>query len=125
MLDPYPLTSFAHVLVQWNRIEVIPKTQTGKWKLILIMDLVYPLGYSVNNTIDHAHCSLAYTTVEKVARRTMTFGRGTLMAKVDIEAAHFLIPVHGHNRPLLSLLWEDSLFVDPMLPFGLRSATKY
>ena len=115
MLGPFP-----HVPVQRNRIGVIPKTQAGKWRLIT--DLSYPPGNSVNDAIDPVHCSLAYTTVEKVARRAMSLGRGALMAKVDIEAAYRLIPVHAHDRPLLGLLWEDSLFVDPMLPFGLRSA---
>lgn len=35
-----------------------------------------------------------------------------------------LIPVHPHDRPLLVMQWEGSIYVDPMLPFGLRSAPK-
>ena len=76
----------------------------------------------MNNAIDPAHCSLIYTTIEKVAKRGMHLGKGTVMAKLDIEAAYYLIPVHADNRPLLGLLWEGLLYVDPMLPFGLRSA---
>ena len=43
------------------------------------------------------------------------------MAKVDIESAYRLIPVHPQDRPLQA---GDQIFVDPMLPFGLRSAPK-
>lgn len=49
---------------------------------------------------------------------------GALMAKVDIESAYRLIPVHPEDRPLLVIEWKGKLYVDPMLPFGLRSAPK-
>ena len=35
-----------------------------------------------------------------------------------------LIPARPHDRPLQTVCWEGQLFVDPMLPFGLRSAPK-
>ena len=40
------------------------------------------------------------------------------MVKVDIES------VHPQDRPLQAVQWGDQIFVDPMLPFGLRSAPK-
>lgn len=46
------------------------------------------------------------------------------MAKVDIEGAYRLISVHVLDRLLLGIWWKGSLFVDPMLPFGLRLAPK-
>ena len=119
MLGPFAPTDVA---VHINRIGVIPKGHSGKWRVIT--DLSYPPGYSVNDAIDPTLCSLAYTTVERVAQRAMRLGRGALMAKVDIEAAYRLIPVHTHDRPLLGISWKGSTFVDPMLPFGLRSAPK-
>ena len=42
------------------------------------------------------------------------------MAKVDIESAYRLIPVHPHDRPLQAVLWQGQIYIDPMLPFGLR-----
>ncbi len=41
---------------------------------------------------------------------------------VDIRKAYRNIPVFPADRSLLGMLWEDSLFVDTALPFGLRSA---
>ena len=51
-------------------------------------------------------------------------GQGSLLAKVDIEAAYRLIPVHPHDRSLQAVRWENQIYIDPMLPFGLRSAPK-
>ena len=48
----------------------------------------------------------------------------TLMAKIDIESAYRLILVHPENRFLLGVKWRDQIFIDPMLPFGLRLALK-
>ena len=44
--------------------------------------------------------------------------------KVDIKSAYRLVPVHPQDRPLQAMLWKDKLYIDPMLPFGLRSAPK-
>ncbi len=46
------------------------------------------------------------------------------MAKLDVQAAYRLIPVHPDDRPLLGVQWGDAWYVDGMLPFGLRSAPK-
>ena len=51
-------------------------------------------------------------------------GPGALLAKVDIESAYCLIPVHPQDRPLQAVQWNGNIYVDPMLPFGLRSAPK-
>ena len=51
-------------------------------------------------------------------------GRGTLLAKLDLESAYRVVPVHPEDRPLLGMEWKDQLYVDAALPFGLRSAPK-
>ena len=66
----------------------------------------------------------AYSTVDDVAHLVVKLGRGSLLAKVDIESAYRLIPVHPSDWLLLAVQWEDNLYVDLMLPFGLRSAPK-
>ena len=117
------LATSCHPAIHINRFGVIPKGHnSGKWRLIT--DLSYPPGNSVNDGIDPKHCSLQYTTVEDVAGAAAKLGRGALMAKIDIEAAYRLVPVHPHDRPLLGMEWKGQIFVDLMLPFGLRSAPK-
>ena len=83
-----------------------------------------PPGYSVNDGIDPDLCSLSYCTVDHVAAVAATYSRGALLAKIDIESAYRLIPVHPLDRPLQAVEWDGMLYVDPMLPFGLRSAPK-
>ena len=106
-----------------SRFGVIPKGHnTGRWRLIT--DLSYPPGESVNDGIEAELCSLVYTSIDQVARVAAGYQQGALLAKVDIEAVYRLIPVHPADRPLQATSWEGKLYIDPMLPFGLRSAPK-
>ena len=106
-----------------NRFGVIPKGHnTGKWRLITALS--FPHGKSINDGIDRSLGSLSYTTVDDIAAVVAQLGRGALIAKVDIESAYRLIPVHPDDRPLQAVQWDGSVYVDPMLPFGLQSAPK-
>ena len=98
------------------------KNQQGKWRLIT--DLSSPQGHSVNDGIDPALCSLSYTSVDDAAAEILAMGRGTLLAKLDIKNAYRIVPVHPEDRPLLGTKWQDKIFIDAVLPFGLRSAPK-
>ena len=46
------------------------------------------------------------------------------MAKMDIQSAYQNVLVHPDDRILLGMKWEDQLFIDTVLPFGLRLAPK-
>ena len=52
-------------------------------------------------------------------------GKGSLLAKMDIESAYWLVPVHPQDHILQAVEWDRQIYVDPMLPFGLRSATNF
>ena len=121
MLGPF-LLSFSAPELHINRFWVIPKAQTGKRQLIT--DLSFPPGMSVDDGISPELSSLSYTSVDHVADTGVSLGMGTQLVKVDIESAYHLILVHPHNRPLQAVQWQNRIFVDPMLPFGLRSAPK-
>jgi len=47
-----------------------------------------------------------------------------LLAKVDLEHAYQNIPIHRDDRLLLAMRWRGKLYLDTVLPFGLRSAPK-
>ena len=106
-----------------NRMGMVPKGHTpGNWRPIT--DMSFPEGRSVNDGIDPAHCTLQYTSVERIATAAQSLGAGTLLAKLDVRSAYRLIPVHPVDRPLLAVAWKGGIFVDGMLLFGLRSAPK-
>lgn len=67
---------------------------------------------------------MKYTSVDEAACIIAKLGRDSLLAKIDIAHAYRNVPVHPDDRHLLGMLWDGSLYVDTVLPFGLRSAPK-
>ena len=109
-----PVRDITHGLpsIHINRFGVIPKGHnTGKFRLIT--DLSFPSGTSVNDRIDPALSSMVYTTVDEVGAQAAALGPGTLLAKVDIESAYWLIPVHPQDRVLQGVRWKGAVYVDP------------
>ena len=108
--------------VHINHVGAVPKSTPGKYRLIV--DLSYPAGHSVNTGIAQGVCSLKYVSVEEAAEAVLRLGRGAMLAKVDIRDGYRNIPVHPDDRWLLGLLWKEDIYIDTVLPFGLRSAPK-
>ena len=75
-MDPLDRSNFPHV--QISPFEVIPKSEPGKWRLIL--DLSSPKGDSVNDA------QLSYVSIDDIA--DMLKGKWALMAKLDIKEAY-------------------------------------
>ena len=73
--------------VHTSPIGIIPKrNRPGKFRLIV--DLSSPSGNSVNDGIDPELCSLKYASVSQTAEMVGRFGKGALMAKIDLRAAY-------------------------------------
>ena len=123
VLGPFRRQEVSEVHI--SRFGVIPKSsRPGKWRLIV--DLSYPEGKSVNvnDGISPELCSLHYVKVDDVARKVVQLGPGALMAKIDIKSAYHVVPIHPQDWCLLGMQWDEKVFVDTALPFGLRSAPK-
>ena len=58
--------------------------------------------------------------MDDTVRSILDLGVGTLIAKLDIESAY---SVHPADRLLLGMSWKGQVYVDTVLPFGLRSAS--
>ena len=86
------------------------------------MDLSSPPGRSVNDGISKELCSFHYTSVDEAAKKMVLLGKGALLAKMDIKQAYCNVPVAPEDRYLLGLTWDNKIYVDQVLPFGLRSA---
>ena len=101
-----------------SRFGVIPKhNQPGKWHLIL--DLSYPKDRSVNTSISKPLYSFQYASVDD-ARIITDLGLQTHLAKIDIVHAYRNILFHPDDRHLLGMEWQNQIFIDTALPFGLR-----
>jgi len=81
MVGPFPPRAVPYVYI--SRFGVIPKGQTGKWRLIF--DLSYPKGHSVNDGIPKALCSLKYITINEAIKSIIQYGKGALLAKIGIK----------------------------------------
>ena len=123
VVGPLPLHDYGLKEVHINRFGVKPKAhQPDKWRLIV--DLSHPKEASVNSGIIKQLCSMSYTTVDNATQKVISLGPGTHLAKIDINSAFRLIPVHPADRHLLAMKWRDAIYIDTCLPFGLRSAPK-
>ena len=69
-------------------------------------------------------CSLSYVRVDDIVPVIQRLGQGTLLAKLDVQAAYRTVPVHLDDRHLLGMVWKGRIYIDTTLPFGLRSAPK-
>ena len=108
--------------VHINPFGVIPKKTPGKWRLIL--DLSAPRGHSINDGIEEQVASLGYVAIDNVAEVILAMGGEVFLGKCDIMSAYRIIPVHPGDRRLLGMKWQDDVYIDTRLPFGLRSAPK-
>ena len=63
-----------------------------------------------------------YTSVLEAAALVLPLGRGAMLAKIDLHQAYRMVPVHADDHHLRGIQWQNEMFVDTALPFGLRSA---
>lgn len=61
---------------------------------------------SENDGIDPALCSRSYTTVEMAAHLVMAPGKGTLLTKLDLESAYWMVPVQAVARHVDTDRWR-------------------
>ena len=52
--------------------------------------------------------------VDDIAAIVAQLSAGALLAKVDIELAYWLIPVHQQDRPLQAIQWDSRTYIDPI-----------
>lgn len=96
------------------------KKDPGKQRLIL--ELSSPEGLSVNEGIEPDLCSLCYITcrIDDVANVIVKLGMGTQLALININSAERMVPIHPEDCHLLGMKWEEMVYIDAALPFGLR-----
>ena len=118
-----PFSPRAQRQVHCSPIGLVPKGRgSGRWRMIV--DLSYPSGRSVNDGISADLCSLQYASIDNALQFVTTLGQGTLLIKVDLKNAYRVVPTHPADCHLFGISWENHIYIDQALPFGLRSAPK-
>ena len=122
LIGPLP-KSDSTPLIHCSPFGVIPKKSgSNAWRLIV--DLSSPKGRSINDGIRADLASISYVSIDSAVRQILRMGQGTQMAKTDVQSAFRIIPVHPTDQWLLGMEWNGKYFIDTVLPFGLRSASK-
>jgi len=62
--------------------------------------------------------------VDDAVQTILALGKGTVMTKFDIKSAYRIVLVYPADRRMLGMIWQGKVYVDTVLPFGLRSAPK-
>ena len=71
----------------------------------------------------HFLCNtVQYMKVDDIIDAIMRLGRGTMVAKFDVQSAYRVVPIHPDDRHFLGMEWKNQFYVDMVLPFGLTSA---
>ena len=99
-------------------IGLVPKKDSGKFRLI--HDLSYPKNdvTSVNANIPREFCAVKYEDLDVVIDLIVKRGKGCYVGKVDIESAFRIIPIHPSDYWLLGLKFQDHIYYDKRLPMG-------
>ena len=97
---------------------VIPKKTVEKWRVIV--DMSRPRG--ANDNLRWGLTHIAFSLVEDAAHLMYYLGPSTLLAKMDVSEAYRLVSVHPEDCIFQGVQWQDAIYVDCQLLFGLASA---
>lgn len=104
-------------------LAVIEKKEKGTYRLI--HDLSFPQNSvldSINAGISKNFTSVQYETLDHVIQSVLQNGKGSLIAKADIESAFRIIPIAPKDYHLLGFSWEDKFWYDRCLPMGCATS---
>ena len=109
-----PFNPADYPYVHISSLGAVPKKHSDKWCL----DFSHPAGSSVNDGISKSLCSLTYMKVQDAVRQILK------LARVAFSLKYLPSVMCPHDRHLLGMVWNQLLYIDTVLPFGLWSAPK-
>ncbi len=113
MIGPFPMPVFPHFIV--SPLGLREKQTPGKFRVIHDLSAQFG-GPLVNFHIPMEASTMSYDTVDKAISLIQDIGPGAVLAKMDIEHAYKLIPIHPQDIPALGLRWYDDWLWDCTLP---------
>ena len=118
MIGPLPTNVCSNFAT--SHMVVVPKSTPVKFRVI--EDLSAPAHNSINDNIHRDLIHVVYSSINVAALLMHHLGKHSLMAKIDIQDAYRLIPIHPMDRSFLGVMWQGGVYVDCQLPFGIASA---
>lgn len=112
---PFEFPPFPNIQV--SPLGLVPKKTPGEFRLI--HHLSFPEGSSINHYIPQQFCTVQYQSIDTAISIIQRLGKGTLLAKTDLENAYKQIPIHPDDFELLGFMIDKKYYFDKTLPFGL------
>lgn len=78
----------------------------------------YPTGAAVNDLIPNSVTGVSYEDFDHVAQLINVSGQGALIAKVDIQSAFHILPIHPSCVHLFGFCFEEKFYIEKCLPMG-------
>lgn len=110
-----PFSSLPHHCIVYP-LGLVPKHEAGAFRVI--HDLSFPKGRGVNDLISNHLMSVSYEDFEFVISLIRQVGAGALIAKVDIQNAFRIMPIHVSDIHLFGFCWREQFYLDKCLPMG-------
>ena len=107
-------------------ISPINSVEKGMSDRRFIVDMSFPEGGSLNDGIDKSSylgqpIELKLPSIDDYTALIESKGRGCCLFKQDLKQAYRQIPVDGGDVHKLGYVWKGQVFVDWVLPMGMRS----
>ena len=115
---PFKEPPFKNLVI--SPLGLVEKKEPGTFRVI--HDLSFPQNNSVNSNIAKEFSAVNYETLDSVVHLVKIFGRGSLIAKTDIEEAFRLLPIHPDDYHLLGFYFDKKIYFDKCLPMGCSSS---
>ena len=111
--------------LKFNPLNSCPKRESPDRRVIV--DLSFPRGTSVNSGISKdtylgQPANLKYPSIDDLVEVIKSKGRGCSLFKRDLKRAYRQFPVDPGDINMLAFRWQGAIFIDVVLPMGLRSA---
>jgi hypothetical protein len=111
-----PVTSF-----RINPCGLVPKRDKAE-EFRVIHHHSAPKLLSVNDGIQKDDFHTTYENVGHAAKWIRAFGQGCLLAKIDIQDAYRILPVHPVDQTLQGFTCSGKVYFDKRLAFGNRAS---
>ncbi len=124
VLGPFPVNPL-YGDIHISPMNSVPKKDSEDRRVIL--DLSYPRGRSVNDAIPKDSYLgdpffLHYPSVDSLVEDVKSIGQGCLIYKRDLRRAYRQFPIDPGDYKYLGYTWNGEIYIDRVLPMGLRSA---
>ena len=97
-------------------LAAVPKKDPGSYRII--HNLSFPLGNSVNSHTPRELCSVSYETIDDCIDIVTKLGKNCLISKIDVLKSFRIIRVAEYDLRFLGFMWNDSFWIDLVMPMG-------